>query len=363
MNYICDVIMLTWNQLDITKRCIESFLSKTDAPSRLIVIDNDSRDGTKEYVASLKDTPKHKVKVVLNKENRGFVGGMNQGIEISSAPYVCLANNDLVFTREWLKEIISVFNNYEKVGVLNPNSNSLGEYLPQGFSLDEFAQDLKNRHSSVFIEMPFCAGFCMVIKREVISRVGGLSPEFAPFFFEDTDFSMKAQNAGFLVGMAKASYVWHKGSSSVNKLGKKKEEFFARSRRIFFKKWGRILRVAWVINDERDLDNSLCKAVEVARGGNFVWAFTKNAIDDKEIIFEKNNCLVHSGIGFIRYGNMMGLLWNILKKKKKYDLIISSDKFINLVFGKLGYVVLRDFDKDRIDSIKMRETTECTEVK
>ncbi len=99
MKALCDVIVLTWNGKDLIEGFIKSFLRNTCTSTRLIIIDNASSDGTSEYLASLKDTEKCSFKIILNNENKGFVGGMNQGIAVSDAPYVCLANKDRKSTR------------------------------------------------------------------------------------------------------------------------------------------------------------------------------------------------------------------------------------------------------------------------
>ena len=54
----------------------------------------------------------------------------------------------------------------------------------------------------------------MLIRRSLIDKVGGLSEEFMPMFFEDTDYSMKSNQAGYKVGVAKKSYVWHQEHAS-----------------------------------------------------------------------------------------------------------------------------------------------------
>lgn len=178
----CDVIVLTWNQLDTTRKCISSFLETTTLPCRLIIIDNASSDKTRDYLATLTSAGNTKIEVIFNKENLGYVGGVNQGIAIYEAPYACLANNDLVFTKGWLEEILSIFEKDNRIGVLNPNNGS--EVGPEdqkllGSSIDK----LKEKYQGVYAEKTFCTGFCMVIRREVIQKVGGLSEEFSPFFF------------------------------------------------------------------------------------------------------------------------------------------------------------------------------------
>ena len=350
--YKADIIVLTWNRKQIIKNFVESFFANTALSSRLIIIDNGSQDGTGEYLATLKGTDTIKLKIVLNKENKGFVGGMNQGIALSDAPFVCLANNDLIFTRGWLEEVVSVFEKDARIGILNPNSNNLGTHPLSGMPLDDLAEELKKKYKGVFAEMPFCIGFCLFIRREVIEKVGGLSEEFSPFFFEDTDYSLKAQKAGYLIGVAKASYVWHKEHASFKQIGEKKEEFFIKSREAFRKKWGKILRIAWVVNSEEELSAALNDAVKSARSGNYLWFLVKNLNHNGAEIFQKLNLLEHSGIKFIRYSNILNLLWVILTKKKRYDLIISKDRLPGRLFQKFGYRVFDGFDESRINAVK-----------
>jgi len=333
------VIVLSWNRLDITKNFIESFWANTAVPSRLIIIDNASSDGTVEYLSSLKDSSDRAIKVVFNKENKGFVGGMNQGIAISDAPYVCLANNDLLFTKGWLEEIINMFQKYPQVGLLNPNSNNLGErFGEKETSLNDFANDIRSRYKGVFIEMPFCIGFCMVIKRDVINKIGVLSEDFYPAFFEDSDYSLRTVKAGYRIGVAKGSYVWHKEHATFDKLDKKKtEELFKRNKGIFIKKWGRMLRVAYVCHDIQQIDQHVQDIIDVARQGNYVAIFCK-----------KEKVIDHGGVKCIAYKTMFDLIGRILIKKKRYDIVITNSVFLYNVFKLCGYCVLRNLDIGKI---------------
>ena len=350
-SYICDIIMLTHNNLDITKKCIESFLSSTKIPCQLIIIDNASSDGTPEYLVSLENKRNYPVKVILNKENKGFIRGVNQGIVISSAPYVCLANNDLIFTAGWLDEIILLFENNSQIGILNPNSNNLGVLPILGAPLAEFSEKLRKKYSGVFIEMPFSIGFCMVIRRELIGKIGGLDEEFCPMFFEDSDYSLRAHKAGYLVGVARGSYVLHKEHTSINQLGSEKEEIFKKSQENYLKKWGKALRIAWILNSYEKLKNNLPEAIRLARDGNYLWFFTRGEVI-REDIFRNGHFFEHSGVQFVRFSNFLDLIWKLFKKKKKYDLIITDNKLLQKIFKKLDYNVDSLADIEVINKIK-----------
>jgi GT2 family glycosyltransferase len=331
MDYICDIVVLTWNQKNTTKDFIESFQKNTILPARLIIIDNASKDDTASYLKSLKDTELVKFKVIINDQNKGFVGGMNQGIEASSAPYVCLANNDLIFTSGWLKEVIRVFENDTAIGVLNPNSNNLGPKPKPGESIEGCARRLKQESFTDFLELPFCIGFCMFIKREVINKVGGLSKEFQPMFFEDSDYSMKAKKAGYKVGVAHKSYVWHIEHASFVQWPQEKERIFVQSRQTFTKKWGKILRIGWIVKNEKDIIDNLERAVNLSREGNYLFFYGVNIENNRREIFKKAGLTLHSGVNCVSFRSIIGIIIKVIVKKKKFNLLIVPPNLVSLL--------------------------------
>jgi O-antigen biosynthesis protein len=347
-----DIIVLTWNQKSTTRDFVESFFKYTSVPSRLIIIDNGSTDGTREYLTQLKDSATIKLKVILNNENTGFVKGMNQGIEISEAPFVGLVNNDLIFSKGWLEEIISVFDNHPDIGVLNPYSNNVGAYPDAPGKINEFAQSTHEKFKNVFVEMPFCIGFCMFIRRQVIEKIGGLSSEFSPFYFEDTDYSLKAARAGYLVGLAKGAYVWHQGHASLAGLGTKNLEYFTKSKETFRKKWGKTLRVIYQVSNSAEIESVLKDAVRFARKGHYLWFAVKGPKIEPVEIFKKLDIFEHAGIKFINYRSILGLVWRIAFKKKPFDAIVTKNGLLRWFFAKLGYNIFYAFDPEKIDLLK-----------
>lgn len=345
MSPICDVIVLTWNRRDVIEGFVGSLLANTVVPTRLIIIDNGSSDGTGEYLSSLRGNGNCLIKVVLNDENKGFVRGMNQGIEMSDAPYVCLANNDIMFSRGWLKEIVSIFKRYPEVGLLNPNSNNLGMCFAGKGAWEEFAASPPEQERGVFAEMPFCIAFCLVIRREVIDKIGGLSLEFAPMFFEDTDYSLRVAQAGYRIGVAKGAYVYHKEHGSFAAAGDDKiKALFADSEKVFFKKWGKILRIAWVVGSEEELREGLEKAKDVVRRGNFIWVLGRGLSGSREAVFRRYNSCEHSGINFVNSPNSLLSFFRIVVKKKRYDLIITPNRLLGAMLRCWGYKVTAGVD-------------------
>lgn len=239
----CDLILLSWNHLEETKPCLESLFEHTDVPSRLFIVDNGSEPHVRQFLQSVR--PKGAIQDVVllqNETNEGFPKGMNRGLRVSSAPYVCLLNNDLILTPQWLSRMIEVAQAHPEVGVLNPTSSNFGNYPPRGMSLNDYAQQLAAKRG-VYVEVGVCIGFCLLTTRSVLDRIGGLSEEVERIFFEDEDFCMRAQVAGFRCVVAENAYVFHAEHKTVRHMPER-EALFQRNQRWCHGKWGKWLRIA-----------------------------------------------------------------------------------------------------------------------
>ncbi len=340
-----DIITLNWNRKDVTRDLVESFFKHTHHPCRIIIIDQASTDGSREYLSSLKSCGHHQVQVIFNSENTGFIAGMNQGMSMSDADYVCLANNDMLFTEGWLEEILSVFESNKNIGLLNPNSNNLGFGPRQGQSIDEFARELRLQQGGCFVEMPFCIGFCLVICREVIRKVGFLSTYLDFMFFEDTDYSMKVTSAGYLIGMAKKSYVWHQEHASFDPKSRRCEELMKKNLAIFTEKWGRLLRIAWMIETPEEMVEAWPNALRLARQGNQVSFYAMFSADRANQTINEHQLTRHTGVRMLLGRNILSAACENVVKKKKNHIFISKNRAVNFVLSVVGVKALPSWEE------------------
>ena len=142
--------------------------------------------------------------------------------------------------------------------------------------MDAYAKQRRVLHGQ-FTEVGMGTGFCMLITRELIDRIGGLTDEVDRMFFEDEDFSMRAQQAGYHCVVAEASYVWHAEHQSVRTVPER-EAIFTRNRRWCEERWGRWVRIAWprfepVVPGSDDLRQWLEQLVRWARRRTYVYVF------------------------------------------------------------------------------------------
>ena len=211
----CDIIIPVWNLKDYTQRCVESVIRNTDYPYRLIIIDNGSEKETKEYLEGLKNDKRLPGYILIrNEQNQGYTIATNQGMEISDAPYVCLLNNDTIVCKGWLREMTAVAESSKEIGIVNPNSNNLGTKKPWYMSLDRYAEKLLKECKGQYIEMATAIGFCYLIKREVIDKIGILKVGYGLGNFEDTEYSIRAFRNGYKSVFSRGPYVWHAQNAS-----------------------------------------------------------------------------------------------------------------------------------------------------
>ncbi len=113
------IIVLTYNQLALTKQCLESIWKHTNNDCiEVIVIDNGSHDGTRDYLKQITS-----IKAIFNKTNEGFAKACNQGLEAASGDNILFLNNDTVVTNQWLEPMIKLLYQDDKIGMVGPVSN------------------------------------------------------------------------------------------------------------------------------------------------------------------------------------------------------------------------------------------------
>lgn len=279
------IIVLAHNQLEFTKKCLDSILRYTDVPFELIFVDNGSTDGTKDYMEQVREgkaevgghrlkisgdgivLPEQggkkkkkgkkgttqllhtckRFKVIQNEKNFGFAAGNNRGLTEARGNYVLLMNNDVVVTPGWLRRMLQVAEKRSEIGIVGPMSNYVSGpqwvetigYDPRSLSsLNSFAQEFSKKHQGQSKPFWRVVGFCMLIKRAVIDRIGGLDERFGLGNFEDDDFSIRARLAGFESWIAGDCFVHHFGSKTFEGTGVDYRESLRKNWEIFKRKWG-----------------------------------------------------------------------------------------------------------------------------
>lgn len=234
------IVILTYNKLDYTQACIESIRKYTKKGIyQLIVVDNLSTDGTREWLAEQTD-----ILTIFNNENVGFPKGCNQGIEVATGDDILLLNNDVLVTENWLELMKDCLYSSEKIGAVGPVTNSAygDQEIPFSYStLDEMWSFSNNYNLTTMPDWEQklkLIGFCMLIKREVIDQVGLLDEMFSPGMCEDSDYSFRIIKAGYQLFLCRNVFIHHFGSTSFGDMPEKRQQLWNHNREKFEEKWG-----------------------------------------------------------------------------------------------------------------------------
>ena len=222
---LASIIIVNYNGKEHISGCLESVLSQTYPDLEIIVVDNSSDDGSVRTLGEYKD-----IKLLLNETNLGFAKACNQGTEISKGGYIVYLNFDTVVEADWLEKLIEAakgagvgacMSKLLVLGVDPPMINSSGgmtHYLGLSWSGDYKKAD--DGAFSKIKEVAFASGAAMLVKREVIEKVGAFDEDYY-MYLEDTDLSWRIRLAGYKVIFVPESIVWHKYEFS-----KGKQKFF-----------------------------------------------------------------------------------------------------------------------------------------
>jgi len=240
------IVVVTFNNVAITRRCLESVLQNTEWPNfELWVVDNASQDETPTVLQELAARDP-RVKIILNAENRGFAAANNQALRFASGEYLVLLNNDTVVPPGWLAGLVRHLASHPDWGLVGPVTNWIGNeaQIPVGYSeledMPRWAWKHTRKHANQWFEIPVAALFCVAMRREVFAKVGELDERFEVGMFEDDDYSIRVRNAGFKVVCVEDVFVHHEGKAAFSKLPRREyQRIFEENKRRFEAKWGR----------------------------------------------------------------------------------------------------------------------------
>lgn len=234
------IITPAYNKMEAaTKPFLESLYKYTNPELfDLIVIDNGSNDGTSEYLKNFEKEHSN-LKVIYNTENLGYSKANNQGIEIalkSDYEYIGLLNNDILFTPNWLEDTLKIFEYDSQLGMVAPRDAGRRKFFKKKLTSDNYIlyyKDYLKRFKEPLKYMLEPLFSCVIVKRQVIEKIGLMDVNYTPAFWEDQDYCLRALYAGFSLATSNISFVFHNHSTTSSAISK---EIYERNREYFYKK-------------------------------------------------------------------------------------------------------------------------------
>lgn len=240
------IIILSYKSKDHLAVLLPSiFASQTKYSYEVIVVDNDSRDGTFEWLATI-----HYPLITTANSNNGFSAGNNIGIKQATGKYILLLNPDTKLQPDTLEIMLDFMEQNQDVGIsgckcIKENGQldlACRRRFPHPwysfkrlFLLDTKDYNYSNVDENLSMEVDSVVGAFLLIRRSVIEKIGLLDESFF-MYAEDLDWCWRCKEAGFKVWYYPKTFITHYKGSSSAKIPFRALKWFHDSMWIFYKK-------------------------------------------------------------------------------------------------------------------------------
>ena len=248
------LVILNFNGLGDTLDCLDSLkgIETGNHTLEIIVIDNNSSDGSQEALSKIK-----KITFFQNQKNLGYSGGNNIGIKYAlkrKSDFILILNNDTVIHKDL---IVYLVERSKSADIISPKiyfsagfefhkerylKSELGKVIwyaggkidweniiGNHIGVDEVDRGQFNKSRDV----DFATGACMFIKRKVFEKIGLFDLRYF-LYLEDMDFCVRAKKAGFKIMYEPKAIIWHKNAQSVQGSGSSLQDYFITRNRLLF---------------------------------------------------------------------------------------------------------------------------------
>ncbi len=219
------IILVNYNGYKDTIECVQSIQKSNYRNYKMILVDNGSSDAKQ-----LQDDIwlQQNTDIILAKENVGFSGGNNIGIEYAkekyNPDYYLLLNNDTVIATDTINKLVEVYKNNSNVGIVAGKIYYYDYPNKIWFAGGEFnyntARIIHSRYGkedsdkvSITKDITFATGCVMLISKDVFDKVGYLDESYF-LYSEDTDYCCRVSASGYRIIYTSDAHIWHKVSAS-----------------------------------------------------------------------------------------------------------------------------------------------------
>jgi len=249
------IVIISFNTKVMTRECLNSIYENAgEGATQVIVVDNDSKDGTVEMIREYFPL----VELIVNSDNRGFAAANNQGFEIAQGELILLLNSDTIILDDVVENSVGYMLANPEVGamgcrVLNTDMTmqstcsgypTLLRLLFLTIGLDRLkhlklfdSYLLRNWKRDYERDVDVISGCYLLTRREVIEQVGPLSEDFF-FFGEETDWCLRMRKADWALRFSPVGEIVHHGGGSVKKLNYQRDVMLTNATILLHKKNG-----------------------------------------------------------------------------------------------------------------------------
>ena len=235
------VIIVNWNTRERLLRCLESLdTALPPIPVQVIVVDNGSHDGSVDAIRQ--SYPRHSV--IANTSNRGFSGGINDGLRIATGAYVLILNPDILAGSGVIERLVTYLEANAEVAAATPLLRGEDGMPQQGYirrfpsvmqvllfdteiyrmarrsqSLVHWCEEYPVTGLRTPVDVDAIAGAFLFARRGVLQETRGFDEQYL-LFYEDVDWSFRVRQLGYRLVLLPDLSVTHAGGRSIAPLGR-----------------------------------------------------------------------------------------------------------------------------------------------
>ncbi|MDJ0689405.1 MAG: glycosyltransferase [Xenococcaceae cyanobacterium MO_188.B32] len=232
-----DIVLPIYNQIIYFRECVYSILDNVSGILiRLYIIDDCSDRVTQHTLENFKQ---NYPQIILhrNSRNLGFLKSSNFGISLGNSPYVVLINSDVIVTPNWLSRLIQCAESDPRIAAVNPLTNYASNInIPIAPGANFYGMDslLAQNLSPQYPDVVTGVGFCMLLRRSALEKVGLFDEIYDRGYCEDSDLCMQLTTNGYRTVVADNVYVYHQGRASFKE---ERDTRYQKNRQIFDVRW------------------------------------------------------------------------------------------------------------------------------
>jgi len=245
-----DIIIISYNTCNLLQSCINSIYETSfDLVNNIIVVDNNSTDGTVEIIK--KNYPD--VKLICNEKNYGYAKAVNIGFNNTNSDLVLVSNSDVVYLENSIINLILTFKEVDNCGVCGPlqlfpngtYQRSYGDIPSISLALKDLTliTHIQEKYRKLFPyasnkikKVPYIDGAVMLIKRDAFNQVNGFDEDYF-FYTEEADFCYRLFKRNYLIiHNPKSKVIHYRGATDNLEVNYKRIEMLISSKALFCKK-------------------------------------------------------------------------------------------------------------------------------
>lgn len=221
-----NIIILTYNCLDEIKQCLDSIYKHTKQDFNLFIVENDSQDGTREYIKKIAKE-KNNIHLSLQEKNLGIIKGRNAGFDLFKTiskknDYIMFLDADQYVKKNWLDSYLEIMKEFDIIGV--------EAWLMRESDFYPYKRVIKKEETYSYVG----AGG-MMMKSSLFEKLGGFDEDFEMAYFEDPSLCFLAREKGYEIGWNYNPVIIHNHSGPL--MSSKNRKYFMKNWKTFQKKW------------------------------------------------------------------------------------------------------------------------------